>query len=317
MAHLLARSLGRLLCVFPLTWALMLSAWPWAQLAPFTRPFQAAAIAARFDWHGQMRFAGQVIDETTIPRSYLPTWFGITLPDVYVLALVCALLVLFHAVRSRRLASGPAPAVALVIACVVVPFSAALVMKPLVYDGHRHFLFLLPPMAALAGMAIEHVIMSTGFPRVLRGTVAAAALLLAALTCRDMITLHPYEYVYFNRISGGLAAQAERFDADYWGAAYREAFDWLVHNYETEGKRRVSVATCSSNRTIVYFRKAWHAERFVLAKKHSAAELYLERPQALTGKCHSFPGEVIHTVERQGVPLVRVLRRRPEVTANP
>jgi hypothetical protein len=42
-----------------------------------------------------------------------------------------------------------------------------------------------------------------------------------------MMALHPYEYIYFNDLSGGLTNAEGRFETDYWGAAYREAALWL------------------------------------------------------------------------------------------
>jgi len=42
-----------------------------------------------------------------------------------------------------------------------------------------------------------------------------------------MITLHPYQYVYYNRLAGGLQGAFRRYEMDYWATSYREAIEFL------------------------------------------------------------------------------------------
>ena len=37
------------------------------------------------------------------------------------------------------------------------------------------------------------------------------------------ITLHPYQYVYYNQLVGGVSGAYRNFDLDYWNLAFREA----------------------------------------------------------------------------------------------
>ena len=291
-------------CMLPLTWALMLSAWPWAQEEPLTRPFTAASVAANFSWHGQLRFKGELITEEHIPASYLPTWFGLTLPDTYLLALACALIAVVGMLLRRQARTRRTAAVCLLLVFVFVPLLAVIIRRPVIYNAHRHFLFLLPPLATLAGLALDHVL-SGHYPALLRRAVAVLALGLASLTAYDMWTLHPYQYVYFNRISGGLGVQGPRFDTDYWGSSYREAFAWVVNHYDPGGTRQIQVKTCSADKVIRYYREHWHAKRFVLAKSPRAAEVFLDptRPD-----CHELPGDELHRIERHGLPLIYLMR---------
>ena len=295
-------SFSRLLCMLPLTWLLMLSAWPWAQLEPFTRPLEGASIAAHFAWQGQMRFAGEIISEQNIPWYYLPTWFGKTLPDLYVLVLACGLIAAFSVCARRRLTPRVA-ATCLLLFLAFGPLLAVLVRRPTIYDAHRHFLFLLPPLAALAGLALEHVFAGR-YPGVLRVSIGCAWLGLAAWTARDMWLLHPYEYVYFNHLNGGLEKQAPKFETDYWGSSYREAFAWVVQHYDPGGTRKIMIKTCSSDKAINYYSKQWHAERFVIARTPQAAEVFLDPTRA---KCGKVRGEEIHRIERERAPLLYIL----------
>lgn len=295
---------SKFVCMLPITWALMLSAWPWAQQEPLTRPFTAASVAANFSWHGQLRFKGELITEEHIPASYLPTWFGLTLPDTYLLALGCALIAVVGTLLRRQSRTRRTAAVSLLIVFVLAPLLAVIIRRPVIYNAHRHFLFLLPPLATLAGLALDHVL-NGQYPALLRRSVSALALGLASLTAYDMWSLHPYQYVYFNRISGGLPAQGPRFDTDYWGSSYREAFEWVIHHYDPGGTRQIKVKTCSADKVIRYYREQWQVERFVLANSPRAAEVFLDpvRPD-----CHELPGDELHRIERQGLPLIYLMR---------
>ncbi|HEX7480082.1 MAG TPA: hypothetical protein VF331_19950 [Polyangiales bacterium] len=86
----------------------------------------------------------------------------------------------------------------------------------------------------------------------------------------------------------------------------REGFDWVVHNVDRGGTRPVLVGTCLFDGGIKYYRGRWGATRFVFPKNPATAHVYLA---FLRGNCRSAKGEILHTVERQGVPLLFVLRR--------
>jgi hypothetical protein len=48
-----------------------------------------------------------------------------------------------------------------------------------------------------------------------------------------MINIHLYEYIYFNRLSGGLIGAYNRYETEYWGLSLREAMEWVNQNSKT------------------------------------------------------------------------------------
>jgi hypothetical protein len=46
----------------------------------------------------------------------------------------------------------------------------------------------------------------------------------------DMISLHPYEYTYYNRAYGGLKAAHGQQETDYWGLSLKEGIEWIDQN---------------------------------------------------------------------------------------
>ena len=145
-----------------------------------------------------------------------------------------------------------------------------------------------------------------------------AVLISVSLTIVNMVELHPYEYVYFNRVfGGGLRSAAERFETDYWGSSYREGAEWVINNYRPNSAQPIRVAHCGLPFLIRYFfeKTGNLRQRFMVVKPDENPDIYL----AITRwQCHKvFEGKVIYTVQRQQTPLLFVIEvkgsYRPEV----
>jgi hypothetical protein len=299
-----ASVLPRLFLMSVITWVIMLSAWPWAQLDPVSRPFEAIYAASHFNWAGATLFEGQRVASTELPSRYLPVWFGITLPEIYWVAALAGAVSLVL----RRRARGPrALALGLITFSLLLPLTAALVMHPTLYDAHRHFLFLFPPLAALGGISIATFSSDARIWKSVRMTALGVWLFAALLVAIEIVQLHPYEYVYFNRTVGGLRGAVGRYETDYWGASYREGLRWVVKHVQQS--RPLSLAACdgSSAGRLFYYVQHWPeaAGRFTVIDDPTRADLFLAVTRL---DCHRrVPGEVLHVIERQAAPLLYVI----------
>jgi tetratricopeptide (TPR) repeat protein len=45
------------------------------------------------------------------------------------------------------------------------------------------------------------------------------------------IVNHPYQYLYFNELAGGIEGANGNYEIDYWNQSPREAFKWLINNH--------------------------------------------------------------------------------------
>ena len=291
-------------------WVLMLSFWPWAQTSPLVNPLRGMRAAARVTFSGTTLFFGQQVRADDAPLTYVPVWFGLQLPEMYYLAIAAG--VMAFVFRQRLLADGPATnddrsSSALVFLALVVafPITAATVLRATFYDAVRHFLFLAAPLAILATAGLESALRPP-VPRALRALTAAALAVAAAMTVRDMIALHPYQSVYFNRlVAGGLPGAMGRFETDYWGNSYGEAVRWVIENVPGNGIR---VANCAHPLQTSYYLRGAAGARFIPVAIEAQHDLLLATTR---WNCHVKPGSrVLHRVEREGVPLAYVLDRR-------
>jgi len=161
-----------------------------------------------------------------------------------VLALIGICLALFATFRAATPRSR-AIHLAILLAA-VLPIIVTVVTRPPMYNGVRHFVFVLPPLAVLSGLAAARIAEQAGRLRPALFALFAAGLALPAV---GMARLHPYEYVYFNEMSGGVRRAQSLFMLDYWGLAFKQAgqalrSQLLARNETPPGGGQWTVAVC-------------------------------------------------------------------------
>jgi hypothetical protein len=127
-----------------------------------------------------------------------------------------------------------------------------------------------------------------------------------------MVRLHPYQYVYFNRIvAGGLRGAAGKYETDYWGASLKEATEWTVAHVPATTGQPVRVGNSCSPDLTGYFiaRDASARDRFVNVAVDDVQRGAVDIALAITrgGRHEKPPGKVIHRVERDGAALAYVI----------
>lgn len=102
-----------------------------------------------------------------------------------------------------------------------LPFFYIIIFRPALYDGLRHFIFILPPIFVCAGFALEHLFSC------LKGTWMKVTLMMILLFpgIYGITRLYPYEYTYYNAFVGGVGGAFRRFETDFWLTCYKEALE--------------------------------------------------------------------------------------------
>jgi len=218
--------------VSAIAFSLLLATWPYLRLAPLAHLWEILNLTAHFPYNGTVLFMGKVSPVHGLPASYPWVWLGIGVP-LGILALALSAPFLCRPWREK-------PAAALVLSALGLNLGLILLLRPFLYDGLRHLLFLLPLLSVAAALGAWEVwrLLPKGLPR---SAFLAVLVLANTSTAFRMADLHPYEYVYFNEAVGGLRGAEGRFETDYWGAAYREAATWLRDNELADPKRAVKI----------------------------------------------------------------------------
>lgn len=306
---------------------IMLLWWPAAQLKPVMQPLRGLKYATHFGYSIDVLFEGETISNVDVPWYYVTKWLLVTLPEFYFISMVIGLLLLLRYVlkhRQRMLEGGDVRTVGIAVLAVAaaMPILYTVITNPVEYDGIRHYLFVLPPLAVLCAISFASLLQKAprSFTAIIIGTSVFVSV---GMTAVDMISLHPYQYVFFNRLfGGGVARAAESFETDYWGSSYKEGVAWLSEHYPgKDDGTKIRVGSCLYPLSTSYYLPR---DRFDYLGSYEDAETEADIvvPDILLATtrwdCHkTFKGEILHTVSRKGVPLLYVIEVSGESNTSP
>ena len=202
----------------------MYLSWPYLWMDPIGHFFESLKVMSLYPWLGLVLFNGVSYQSTNLPYSYLPVLFTIQLTEpVWALSIAGWAVAIIGGARHLRRTpvqvSGKRGLVELSLLWFVIPFIGFVIMRLALYDNFRQVLFILPPIFLMAGVAFEKI----------KSTKWQIALVTLCLIpgVMGIVSLHPYEYIYYNRFVGGMDGAQGRFEADYWVTSYREAAGYV------------------------------------------------------------------------------------------
>lgn len=304
----------RLLPAFLLAWMVMIAAWPWAQMAPFTRPFEALASFSHFPLRFSFLFAGQTLVTTDLPWWYVPTAFAVKLPEVTLLGLAAAL-VLGGRALIREKSAALTPERTGLAAFILLPPLVVIITGAVLYDGIRHLLFIMPMLTVAAALGLDKAVAVMegrlqGRTRETKAALAGLLALWAGWQGSVMVRLHPYEAIWYNSLAGGVSGAKDRFELDYWGTALSEAASRLRDRIVTEeGSPALAwpyrVRICGPSESALYYLPPrWQAP----PDGKGGADFYISFTRHA---CADAPaGKELLRVERMGATLAYVLDLR-------
>jgi 4-amino-4-deoxy-L-arabinose transferase-like glycosyltransferase len=228
--------------------------WPWSIMEP-GNPFHALTYFSHFfekPW--KEMFDGALVSVPDMPWSYLPTLFALQLPEVLLGLGIAGVVIALTSLSRSDMAPRRKTILLMLMLATTLPLLVAMVKRPALYNGIRHFIFVIPPMTVLGGLAFARLM---DWLRVNHRGAQAAALAVflfgLMLPLAEMIRLHPYQYAHFNYIAGTARAADDRYMLDYWGLALKQASDALrdeiVERQEAPPRgRKWKVAVCGPQR---------------------------------------------------------------------
>ncbi|UPK29528.1 ArnT family glycosyltransferase [Bradyrhizobium sp. 195] len=228
--------------------------WPWSIMEP-GNPFEALTYFSHFfekPW--KEMFDGAIVSVPDMPWSYLPTLFALQLPEVMLVLMGGAVVSTFAMLPRREVPARRKTILLMLTLAATLPLAIAMVKRPALYNGIRHFVFVIPPMAVLGGVAFGWAMERLrANHRTWQPVVLATFCFGLALSLAEMIRLHPYQYTHFNHIAGTVRGADDRFMLDYWGLALKQASDELreqiVERQEVPPtNRKWKVAVCGPQR---------------------------------------------------------------------
>src|SRR3954462_8069567 len=228
--------------------------WPWSIMQPENPLLALTYFSQFFEKPWKEMFDGALVSVPDMPWSYLPTLFALQLPEVLLGLCIAGVVGTLVSLPHRDVSARRKTILLMLTSAATLPLLIAMVKRPALYNGIRHFVFVIPPMAVLAGLAFASAMNWLGENR--RSWQPAAVAIFAfglLLPLAEMIRLHPYQYTHFNYIAGTVREADDRFMLDYWGLALKQASDGLreelVERQEVPPRgRKWKVAVCGPQR---------------------------------------------------------------------
>ncbi len=189
-----------------------------------------------------------------MPWSYLPTLFALQLPEVMLALLGAGVIGTLVSLTRSDVDAKRKTVLSMLTLAGDAPLIIAMVKRPALYNGIRHFIFVIPPMAVLAGVAFATIfnwLRERGWK--VQAAFVTVLIFGLGLPLNEMIRLHPYQYTHFNQIAGTVREADNRYMLDYWGLALKQASEGLrqeiIDRQEVPPRnRKWRVAVCGPQR---------------------------------------------------------------------
>lgn len=294
-----------------IAYVIMIAAWPWAALSPLN-PVRGLLTFGEFHYHIRTILFGKVYEMADVPRAYVPTYIAIRLPLLTLGATLLSLALIALPARMGGIRGLRRRELGLIAFAAIFPVACQVVTEGPALDGCRHFLFVFPLIAVLAGVGLSTSI--GALARLHRNVLIVWIAVIATCftwTAGKLYNLHPYEYLYYNQLVGGLEGASRRFVTDYWVNIMPEAVEEL-HDFldrtepETAQTSIYRVAVCGERMSYEEYARPnlqcikmndWRLADFYIAPTHMNCD-------------RTLAGKVIAKIERMGVTIGVVKDRR-------
>ena len=210
--------------IFAVSWCILILFWPWAHDNIIVNPIKAFTESTNFGFHHSVLFDGRTLKSNGLPWYYLIKYLLITTPPTLMILALIGILSSFTMYIKRSYRNS--------ILCFLTqiwfffPLVYFVIKRPNVYDGIRHFLFVLPSIAIFTGLGATQVYRR--FQSYLPAKILFCLMLgLILVPIKDVVSLHPYQMTYFNGAVGGVTQAQKKYDTDYWVSSYKEAAEWI------------------------------------------------------------------------------------------
>lgn len=188
--------------------------WPYLWTNPLQKFIEVFSFSSDNPTQLTVLFMGNQYKADELPRRYLPTLLGYTLTEPTWLLFIVGTGIGFWKSNNRQRI-----ALVLTLLWFIIPAAYVILRKPPMYDGFRHFLFILPPVFIFSGFAFGKLfeLFKTNWAK---GLVVASILAFGVI---PSLQLHPYEYAYYNYYIGGTSGAFRQYETEFWLTCYREA----------------------------------------------------------------------------------------------
>lgn len=212
-----------------LTGVLSYAFFPYLWAEPYASALESFNTMANFSWGSQLLYFGKFIPGEEVPWYYIPSWIGLTTPVFYLFLFFIGLIFVAKSflldLFKKRFWGSPNHFLNLVfMALCVGPWLAVVYKESTLYNGWRQMFFIYPAIIGVSMVGFKSLLELEN--NLLKKSLFVIASISLFFTFSSIIRNHPHQHVYFNFLAK--KDLTHNFDMDYWGLAYKQAFQELI-----------------------------------------------------------------------------------------
>ena len=288
-----ASAIGVMVVAYLVTLAL----WPVLWVRPPWHLITASLELTRHVHGSRSLFLGELHPFWDAPSSYVVVWLGVTLPVSVVVGVLLGLGFLISRVVRRQWPTRAELGWVLLVGWVVGPAVLPAVRQTTLYDTSRHLLFMVPPLCIFAASAFARLAQRGRNFAALVSLGVLAGIVGCVISC---VRLHPYQSLHFNALVGGVRGAQGRFDVAHYSESYREGFRWVRDHDPGAAVHVVGNGSAAASYLGWKYGLGLNAEHF----RYFLSEVRQGWEETLSG-------EVVHRIERDGTPILKIRRVDP------
>ncbi|HAH23980.1 MAG TPA: hypothetical protein DCL77_09530, partial [Prolixibacteraceae bacterium] len=295
--------------IFISGYLLSLITWPYALQNPLLNPWKSYQVMTDYPVTVRQIFEGRFDWSDFHPWYYLPKYMAITIPLI-VFPGMAALIFL----AKKKFSSNHKVQLLLVAFTVLFPLVYVILKGSNLYGSWRHFLFVYPGIVLLSALGF-HALWEKFQQRILRIGFIVLLLVLSFHPVRFMAANHPYYYLYYNQLVGGLKGAYGNYETDYYYHSMRKGAEWLQQYLKKEPHN--SPVIVGGNFPIQWYFRNNTDVNFVYIPYQNRSESdwdYAIIANSYIPACQLKnktwpPVNTIHTITADGIPICAVIKR--------
>ena len=308
------KQIGISLLIVLISYFLSLIFWPYGLVSPIENPLKTLSGFENVEiWINQL-FDGKFSISTELPFYYLSKYILITTPLIILFGFI---IFLWKQVASSSYRKNVINY--LLLFATVFPLLYIMYKGSNVYGGWRHVLFIYPSLVVLSSLGISHLfdLFSTKYPK-LNGLKWLMLSVSLSHPIKHIITNHPYEYIYFNEIIGGVKNAYGKYEMDYYYNSTKEASLWLKdyikQNHNTSND---TIVTLCNNKNYEYYFKDESKIETTYARFYDRHLTDWDYYISINTHIHPYqlnnnywpPKGTIHTIKVDDKPICAIIKR--------
>ncbi len=288
---------------------LSLLLWPYAQRDPIHNIWKSYQVMSQFPTTVRQIFEGNTEWSDLMPWYYLPKYMAITIPLIVFGGIASFIVLAKRIINKENLLKY-----AFIIFTIAFPIVFVIFEKSNLYGSWRHFLFVYPSIILLSAIGFYYLIIYLK-SKIVTAVVLLFSIGLAMHPLKFMLLNHPYYYLYYNQLVGGLKGAYGNYETDYYYHTIQEGSEWL-NKYLLTKKQQGIVRIATNFSVNWYFRNQPNIKSFYCQYDNRSqcdwdymivANSYISATQ-LQNKIWP-PKNAIHVIYADQVPVCAVLKR--------